>query len=265
MKIKQKLSFFIAISLFLTSAVYAERAEVIEYNPNIQTQTPYVQPQAATAEVGMLGFVNEKFNRMERQLEDSADRMDRLERDVERIHVLEAKVAELEKKLAAFLTSAASSSTVDANKDVDANKGGSKVAITSSSSDTEAAQAAYKKAFEQLMAGKYPEAGKLFKDYLEKYPETDQSGNAYYWLGETYFVGRKFDLALKAYTQSTKLEGPKVAEALLKEGQCYLELNKNKEAKAVFEDVKKRFPDSSIAKQADKSLVALKANSDAKK
>ncbi len=259
MKIKQKLSFFIAISLFLTSAVYAERAEVIEYNPNIQSQTPYVQPQAATAEVGMLGFVNEKFNRMERQLEDSADRMDRLERDVERIHVLEAKVAELEKKLASFSTSASASSTLDANKD------GSKIAITSSSSDTEAAQAAYKKAFEQLMAGKYPEAGKLFKDYLEKYPETDQSGNAYYWLGETYFVGRKFDLALKAYAQSTKLEGPKIAEALLKEGQCYLELNKTKEAKAVFEDVKKRFPDSSIAKQADKSLVALKANSDAKK
>lgn len=235
--------------------VSAERAEVVEYNPNVQTQVPAVQPAAPTSEVGVLGYVNEKFNRMDRQLEDSADRMDRLERDMDRVRVLEARVAELEKKLAS-LAAASVKDTTPASADVskDAKSG----ATALSASDLEAAQAAYKKAFDQLMAGKYPEAGKLFKEYLDKYPSTDQASNAHYWLGETYFVGRKFDLALKSYTEAAKLEGPKVSDALLKQGQCYLELKKDKEAKAVFEHLKKEFPETAAGKQADKQLSAMK-------
>jgi tol-pal system protein YbgF len=246
-------SLLVVAGISVSLPATAERAEVVEYNPNIPTSVPAVQPAAPTAEVGILGYVNEKFNRMDRQLEDSADRMDRLERDMDRIRTLEMKVAELEKKIAALSVAAVSAvaPAADAAKD--------KPSVPAlSAADLEAAQAAYKKAFDQLMAGKYPEAGKLFKDYLDKYPHTDQSSNAHYWLGETYFVGRKFDLALKSYTEAAKLEGPKVSDALLKQGLCYIELKKDKEAKAVFEHVKKEYPETSAGKQADKQLSAMK-------
>ncbi len=249
MSAKYWLPLFVATGVSMSAM--AERAEVVEYNPNTPTAVPAVQPAAPTAEVGILGYVNEKFNRMDRQLEDSADRMDRLERDMGRIRSLELKVAELEKKLVAL--SVAPSAALPAPTDT------AKPATPAlSSAELEAAQADYKKAFDQLMAGKYPEAGKLFKAYLDKYPSTDQSSNAHYWLGESYFVGRKFDLALKSYTDSAKLEGPKVSDALLKQGLCYLELKKDKEAKAVFEHLKKEYPETSAGKQADKQLSAMK-------
>jgi tol-pal system protein YbgF len=253
MKNNDWLSLLVVTAFSVSLPAMAERAEVVEYNPNVPTMVPAVQPAAPTAEVGILGYVNEKFNRMDRQLEDSADRMDRLERDMDRIRTLEMKVAELEKKIAALSVASASTSTplTDASKD-------KPTAPALSAADLEAAQAAYKKAFDQLMAGKYPEAGKLFKEYLDKYPHTDQSSNAHYWLGETYFVGRKFDLALKSYTEAAKLEGPKVSDALLKQGLCYIELKKDKEAKAVFELVKKEYPETSAGKQADKQLSVLK-------
>jgi len=247
------LPLLVATGVSVSMSAMAERAEVIEYNPNTPTAFPAVQPAAPTAEVGMLGYVNEKFNRMDRQLQDSADRMYRLERDMDRIRVLESKVSELEKKLASLSVAASTSApTADAAKDAKPS------APALSAAELEAAQVAYKKAFDQLMAGKYPEAGKLFKEYLDKYPHTDQSSNAHYWLGETYFVGRKFELALKSYTEAAKLEGPKVSDALLKQGLCYLELKKDKEAKAVFEHVKKEFPETTAGKQADKQLSSLK-------
>ncbi len=248
------LPLLVATGMSVSMSAMAERAEVVEYNPNTPTAVPAVQPAAPTAEVGMLGYVNEKFNRMDRQLQDSADRMDRLERDLDRIRMLEAKVAELEKKIASLSVLAnASTATTDSAKDI-----AKPSAPDLSAAELEAAQVAYKKAFDQLMAGKYPEAGKLFKEYLDKYPQTDQSSNAHYWLGETYFVGRKFDVALKSYIEAAKLEGPKVADAWLKQGLCYLELKKDKEAKAAFEHVKKAFPETSAGKQADKQLSAMK-------
>jgi tol-pal system protein YbgF len=254
MKSKYWLNAAMMVSLGFATPASAERAEVIEYNPNIQTSPPVVQPAAPTSEIGVLGYVNEKFNRMDRQLEDSADRMDRLERDISRMRALEIKIADLEKKIALLSAVAASSAPVS-----DSVKDGVKSNVPAlSASELEAAQSAYKKAFDQLMAGKYPEAGKLFKEYLDKYPQTDQSSNAHYWLGETHFVGRKFDLALKSYTEASKLEGPKVSDALLKQGMCYIELKKDKEAKAIFEQLKKEFPETSAAKQADKQLSSIK-------
>lgn len=83
----------IAASALLSLNACAERADVVEYDPSV----PTVAPKTAAAEVGIMIYVNDKFNRLERQLEDNADRMDRLERDSDRLKALEAKVDALEK------------------------------------------------------------------------------------------------------------------------------------------------------------------------
>ncbi|MCI4410908.1 MAG: tol-pal system protein YbgF [Thiotrichales bacterium] len=246
------LMMMIAASALLSLNACAERADVVEYDPSV----PTVVPKTAAAEVGIMSYVNDKFNRLERQLEDNADRMDRLERDSDRLKALEAKVDALEKKLAQTTTTSSTPAADGAVTDKLTTNATAKAPM--SEADNEAAQAEYKKAFDQLMAGKYAESGKLFKAYVDKYPDSDQTGNAYYWLGETYFVASKYDLALKAYTESAKREGPKAAEALYKQGECYVELKKTKEAKQAFEEVKKRFPGSSAVKQADKALADMK-------
>jgi tol-pal system protein YbgF len=250
---KKSLLAITATSMMLSGTSWSA-AELVEYNPNVPSVPPAVM---ASPEVGMFGYVNEKFNRMDRQLQDTTDRMDRLERDSDRIKALELRVADLEKKLTS-MTIAASSSRADTAK---SDAVPAKPAM--SAAEQEAAQSAYKKAFDQLMAGKYSEAGKLFKEFVDKYPDAEQISNAYYWLGETQFVGGKFDLSAKYFAQSAKLNGPKAADALLKEAQSLLELNKAKEAKSVLEDLKKRYPDAPTIKQADKLLAGMK--SEAKK
>lgn len=235
----------LAISAMLVAGqASANRAEVVEYDPSVRTQPPKVME----ADIGMMGYVNDKFNRIEKNSLENADRLDRIERDLDKLKQLEMKIESLEKQVAALKAAPV----------VAPNEANTAAKPTVTAAEVEQAQQAYKKAFDQLMAGKYPEAGKLFKEFVEKFPHSDQLGNAHYWHGETHFVARKYELALGAYTASVEAGGPKQADALLKQGECYMELKKLKEAKASFDEVKKRFPDSSAAKQADKFLAGLK-------
>lgn len=230
--------------LLVAGQASANRAEVVEYDPNVRTQPPKVME----ADVGMMGYVNDKFSRIEKNSLENADRLDRIERDLDKIKQLEARIESLEKQVQVLKTVPVVSP--------EGNKTDAKPQM--SAAEIEQAQQAYKKAFDQLMAGKYTEAGKLFKAYVEDFPHSDQLGNAYYWHGETQFVARKYEAALKSYEASVEAGGPKQADALLKQGECFVELKKPKEAKVAFEEVKKRFPDSTAAKQADKLLASLK-------
>ncbi len=231
-------------SLLAASQASANRAELVEYDPNVRSQPPKVME----ADVGMMGYVNDKFNRIEKNSLENADRLDRIERDLDKLKQLEAKIESLEKQITALKTVP----VVTPNESATAAK------PAMSAAEIEQAQQDYKKAFDQLMAGKYAEAGKQFKAFVETYPHSDQIGNAHYWYGETQFVARKYETALAAYKASHEAGGPKQADALLKQGECYVELKKPKEAKASFEEVKKRFPDTTAAKQADKLLAGLK-------
>lgn len=235
-----------ATSLLLTGQSWANRAELVEYDPSVRTQPPKVME----ADVGMMGFVNDKFNRLEKRGQENADRLDRLEHEFEKVKQLEAKIEALEKQITLLKATPVVAPTEGSPTQ------SAKPSMTPA--EIEQAQAAYKKAFDQLMAGKYADAAKLFKSFVEQFPGSDQLGNAYYWYGETQFVERKYESALKAYSASFAAGGPKQADALLKQGECQLELKQVKEAKVTLEDVKKRFPDSSASKQADKLLASIK-------
>lgn len=242
---------FLLATLFGSQTVYA-LAQVVEYNPNAPQPAP-------VQESGMMSFMNDKFNALERSLQDLGDRADRAEYSLNKVQQLEAKVAELEKKLASLASASSASGSSGGASSGLAITGGGESAPAMSAEETEASQAAYKKGFDQLMAGKYAEAGSTFKGFVEKYPHSDQLSNAYYWLGETYFLNRKFDQAVKAYEQSANLKGSKEGDALLKQGQCLIELNQKKKAQEILEHVSKEFADSNAGKQAEKALAGLKA------
>lgn len=239
----------IVLSTFFSGVALSQPAQVVEYNPNVQAPVP-------VQEAGIVSYVNGKFNQVDRSIEDLGDRADRAENALSKLKTLETRISDLEKKLAKLETMAVAPA---------ANTSGTSItsevsqASPMSAADVEASQAAYKKAFDLLMAGKYPEAGVGFKSFIEKYPTSDQLSNAHYWMGETQFINRKFDVALKSYEQAAKLKGAKEADALVKQAQCMIELKQTTKAQEVLELVKKNFVDSSAAKQADKLLASLKA------
>ena len=246
---KQKISLVLALStVLMTQNVYA-MPQIVEYNPNTPQPVPVQEP-------GMMSFMNDKFNAVDRSLQDLGDRADRAEYSINKLQQLEARITELEKKVAAL----AAAPTPAANSGLAiTGSGDSPSPVAMTAEETEAAQTAYKKGFDQLMAGKYADAGSSFKSFVEKYPKSDQLSNAYYWLGETYFLNRKFDQAVKAYEQSASLKGSKEGDALLKQGQCLIELNQKKKAQEILEHVASEFGDSNAGKQAEKALAGLKS------
>jgi len=122
------------------------------------------------------------------------------------------------------------------------------------------AQADYQNAFKLLKQANYDQAIKAFSEYLEKYPTSQYSDNAQYWLGESFYVTRKFDNAIVAYQTliDNYPESRKVAHGMLKLGYSYQELGNLPEAKKRLEELKNRYPGSTAARLAEERLRTIK-------
>lgn len=125
-----------------------------------------------------------------------------------------------------------------------------------------AAQQAYGRAFDALKAGQYPQAIKGFQAFLVSYPRGALSDNAQYWLGEAFYVTRDYEQALAAFTRVSRdwPDSRKVPDALVKQGFALFELQRLTEARAVLNDVSKRFPGTEAARLAGERLKRIPAD-----
>lgn len=130
--------------------------------------------------------------------------------------------------------------------------------------DEQKEQQAYNKAFNLIKEKKYSQAIEMLKAFLKAYPAKEDGSsqyalNAYYWLGELYFLQGQLDQAATQFKVIVKkFPGKaKVPDAMLKLGLISANLGKTAEAKQTFQDIKKRFPDSSAARTASLELQKL--------
>jgi len=104
----------------------------------------------------------------------------------------------------------------------------------------------YNFAFSLLRKADYEGAEMAFNEFITLHPDSELTGNAYYWLGSTHFVRDEFrDAAvafLKGYQQSPT--GPKAADNLLKLGVTLSRLDKPDEACATFAELENKFPEA---------------------
>lgn len=94
------------------------------------------------------------------------------------------------------------------------------------------AKAKFDAAFQLIAEEKYAEAEQAFIEFIKKYPTNEYTGSAYYWLGETYALRKKYDKAAINYIQSFN-KFPKNSKAdisMLKLAITLNQLGKNKEA-----------------------------------
>ena len=115
---------------------------------------------------------------------------------------------------------------------------------------------AYDKALDLLKEGRYTDASAAFQAFLEQYPDSSYADNAQYWLGEVYYVTRKFKPALAEFGKVLKLHpgSPKVADAKLKMGYIQYELKEWAKARELLERVVKGYPGSTSARLAQERL-----------
>lgn len=120
-------------------------------------------------------------------------------------------------------------------------------------------RALYDSAFQALRDGDYAEASRRFQAYLEAHPTGALAPNAWYWLGESYYVTQNYAVALQAF-QSLLEAFPgsdKAPDALLKLGFSQFELGRAAEGEATLREVAARFPGSEAARLAQSRLRSL--------
>ena len=119
---------------------------------------------------------------------------------------------------------------------------------------------AYDSAYDAFKKEKYGKAREGFQNFLKKYPKTEYSDSAQFWIGESYYSERKYEQAILEYEKVIKdyPQGNKVPSALLKQGFAFLNLGDKASAKLLLEQVAKNYPGTDQARMARAKLAKIK-------
>jgi len=119
---------------------------------------------------------------------------------------------------------------------------------------------AYRQAYDKLQAGHFEAAIEAFTTFLQQTPQTTLSANAYYWLGEAYYVKRDFNAAQASFRQVVERfpSSSKVPDALLKLGYVAYEQGHWQDARSYLDQVIQRFPDTHASRLAAERLERMR-------
>jgi tol-pal system protein YbgF len=121
-------------------------------------------------------------------------------------------------------------------------------------------KAAYDQAFQALKELRYADAAEDFQSFLNQYPNSEYADNAQYWLGESYYVTRNYDIALTSFQTLLDRfpESSKSPDALLKIGYTHYELKQWDQARAALTQVQEKYPDTTLSRLAENRLRSMR-------
>jgi tol-pal system protein YbgF len=102
----------------------------------------------------------------------------------------------------------------------------------------------YQYAMSLLRRGNHDKAAGALKAFIRRYPNGTLTGNAVYWLGESYYVRGQYREAAIHFAEGFKKfpKSPKAPANLLKLGMSFGKLKKNREACASLYELRRRYP-----------------------
>jgi len=124
------------------------------------------------------------------------------------------------------------------------SKGTKSARLAQAQASTGSPRSDYNRAFGMIKQRKYAEAEVELKAFISRYPKNALSGNAQYWLGETYFARKQdkkaADAFLRGYTRfRTSAKAP---DSLLKLGITLARLGQKDAACSAFDEMRIEFP-----------------------
>jgi tol-pal system protein YbgF len=166
-----------------------------------------------------------RFNELEKKIGDLASG---LSESQYRLSRLDEKTADFQKQ---FQAKIAAESLAVVSKDVETLK-------------------LFQIATSDFNAGRFDIAISGFQDLLTRFPESQESQEAQYWIAECHYAKKKYDDAEKGYLHYIKQypQGEKVCVALYKLGLAYEKDDKSKSRDLVWKKLKDQCPDSEEAK-----------------
>lgn len=124
-------------------------------------------------------------------------------------------------------------------------------------------RSAYDSAFASLRAGDYVASARGFKAYLDAFPGGALAPNAWYWLGESYYVTQNYPIALQSFDTLLQRfpDSTKAPDAMLKRGFAQLELGQAGPGQQTLNRVITDYPASDAARLAASKLRTLNLQS----
>lgn len=118
-------------------------------------------------------------------------------------------------------------------------------------------KAAFEAAMAALRTSEFPRAAQLYGDFLARYPGSGYAPLALYWQGNALYAARQYRPAIDSYQRllDTAPQHPRAPEALLAIASCQLELKDAKAARASWQALIKRYPDTEAAATARERLA----------
>ncbi|GJL68097.1 MAG: tol-pal system protein YbgF [Nitrospirales bacterium] len=115
---------------------------------------------------------------------------------------------------------------------------------------------AFRSAYKVFLKGNYDRASVEFKRFVTNYPSTTLTPQAYYYLGETFYVQKHYDAAKQALEQviSRYPSSKYRSHALYKLGQIMLEIDQRSKAQELWNSIIQDYPDSPESTQAKEQL-----------
>jgi len=116
----------------------------------------------------------------------------------------------------------------------------------------------YQSAYQSLLARRFGDAEAGFRTFLAKYPSDVLAGEAYYWLGETYFTQGQYKQAAQNFLQGyrTYPSSKKAPDSLLKLGMSLAKLGQKPKACGAYAEVTRKF--ATAAKVRNQALLEMK-------
>ena len=226
----------------------SSKEEVQKLNASVAQQTS--QLLKSNADTGV------KLDELSRQIEALQAKLDDTDR---RLAELSQQIAATQGDLSRAIPPAATSPSVGAPRSNTAPPLPAAPSVPRTASSGPSPQQLYDTAYGDYNKGRYELAIAGFQEYIDRFPNTDLSDNAQYWIGESNFSEKKyeqsvkeFDTLLKRWPKSDKAPG-----ALLKKGFALAELGRRAEAAVALQYVIHEYPGSDESRLAKQKLGAL--------
>jgi len=120
----------------------------------------------------------------------------------------------------------------------------------------------YNEAYKSFTENRFAKSLLLFTSFIEKYPNSALTDNAYFWIGEAYFKQAEYKLALDEYLKLVNKfpTGSKAAEAMLKIAVTYELLKNPEEAIKYYKELIIKYPNSKSSITAKTNLDKIKGD-----
>ena len=120
-------------------------------------------------------------------------------------------------------------------------------------------QQLYQMAYESAINSDFERSIAEFDQYLSVYPEGRFVDNAHYWKGQSYLYLDRYDEAREAYEiiLNEYVDSAKLPDAMYGLGQAWQGLGDTRRARELFNNIKRRYPNTGVANLADTRLLSL--------